>query len=54
MPPGCVCTFLPLLWVIFLGGFGGRLKEKKKKSSYQHFATVQKEALTQKYLRRLL
>lgn len=24
------CSFLPLLWVIFLGGFGGRLKKKKK------------------------
>lgn len=45
--PGFVYTFLPLLWVIFLGGFGGRLKKKKKKSSYQHFAIVQKEALTE-------
>lgn len=45
--PGFVYTFLPLLWVIFLGGLGGRLKKKKKKSSYQHFAIVQKEALTE-------
>lgn len=27
---GFVCAFLPLLQVIFLGGFSGRLKKKKK------------------------